>query len=215
MTTTTDVRSLAGAINAARPALDERDARLVGFLYEFLGRGEPVDIAQIAAVAGITAEEIGERLARFPGLFRDERDRVIGFWGLTVVEMPPHELLFNGRKLWAWCAWDTLFLPRRLEATLEVRSLCPVTKERISLRVSPEKVETVDPADTVVSFLEPDRPFGPDVIQSFCHYVHFLAGQPAAARWNGEHPGTFLLSLEDAFELGRLTDEVPSRRSRT
>ncbi|MGH2750135.1 MAG: organomercurial lyase [Actinomycetota bacterium] len=158
-------------------------------------------------MTGLADEEIGERIDKWPGVFRDEQDRVIGFWGLTVAEMPPHEIILDGRKLWAWCAWDTLFLPRRLEASLDVRSICPATGRTISLRVSPNALESVEPNEVVVSFLEPNRPFDSKVITSFCRYGHFFANREAGKKWTVEHPGTFLLSLEEAFELGRLTDD--------
>lgn len=132
---------------------------------------------------------------------------MIGFWGLSVAEIPPHEITLDGHKLWAWCAWDTLFLPRRLGASLDVQSVCPVTGRTISLRVSPNAVESVEPEDVVVSFLEPSRPFDADVIGSFCHYVHFFANRGAGEKWTSEHPGTFLFSLGEAFEIGMLTDD--------
>lgn len=208
MTTKTDVRSIADAINGARPDTDETDARLVTALYELLGQGHPVALADVSSLTGLAETEISDRIGEWPGVFRDEEGRVIGFWGLTIVEMPPHEIMLDGRRLWAWCAWDTLFLPRRLEATLEVQSRCATTGQEITLRVSPEGLESVAPADVVVSFLEPSRPFDSNVITSFCHYVHFFVDGQAGEEWVSNHPGTFLISLEDAFELGRLTDET-------
>jgi alkylmercury lyase len=129
---------------------------------------------------------------------------VIGFWGLTITELSPtHRLEVNGRNLFAWCAWDTLFLPGILEATARVESACPTTGEMISLVVSPRGVVETSHRDAVVSFLTPDRDFDADVIQSFCHFVHFFASREAGETWTAEHPGTFLLPLDDAFELGR------------
>jgi len=61
---------------------------------------------------------------------------------------------------------------------------------------------------SVVSFLLPDRAFDADVIQSFCHFVYFFASREAGEAWTSEHPGTFLLSLEEAFELGRLVNAM-------
>ena len=141
---------------------------------------------------------------RPPGQPRARR----GFWGLTVQEMPPHQLVLDGHKLWAWCAWDTLFLPRRLGAALDVASRCPTTGQEITLRVAPDGVISVEPANVVVSILEPNRPFDADVIASFCHYVHFFVDAEAGENWTSEHPGTFLISLEEAFELGRVTDHA-------
>lgn len=125
-----------------------------------------------------------------------------------MLEVSPHKIFLDRRKLWAWCAWDALFLPRRLGATLDVRSRCPVTGREITLRVAPEGVKSVEPAKVVVSFLEPSRPFDGDIIKSFCCFVHFFIDAESGERWTSERPGTFLISLEDAFELGRLTDEA-------
>ena len=207
MTTSRDVQSLADAIDRARPEVTETDQHVTTALYKLLGQGRPVAPAELAAAAELAESEIEARLEKWPGVYRDQQGRVVGFWELTVLEMPPHEIFLDGRKLWAWCAWDTLFLPRRHGASLDVHSICPVTGQMISLRVSPNAVESVEPDEVVVSFLEPSRPFDADVIQSFCHYVHFFATTEAGQKWTSEHPGTFLISLEDAFELGRLTDD--------
>lgn len=52
-----------------------------------------------------------------------------------------------------------------------------------------------------MSLLEPGGPFGSGVITSFCHYVHFFATSEAGERWAAGHPGTFLLTLADAYDL--------------
>jgi alkylmercury lyase len=49
----------------------------------------------------------------------------------------------------------------------------------------------------------PTRPWDEDVIRSFCHHVLYLAAEEAGRRWMATHPGTFLLSVEQAFEVGR------------
>jgi alkylmercury lyase len=128
---------------------------------------------------------------------------VVGFWGLSVTEMP-HRLRAEGRNLYTWCAWDTLFLPIALGEQVEVESICPTTGEPITLTVSPDGVSDVDPPGAVMSFLLPgEQSFSGDVIRGFCHFVHFFASDDAARAWTAEHAGTFELSIEDGFELGR------------
>jgi alkylmercury lyase len=122
--------------------------------------------------------------------------------------MPPHELLVGEVKLWAWCAWDTLFLPARLGAVIEVRSVCPVTNEMVKLRVAADHLESVAPDGVVVSFLSPERRFDGNVITTFCHFIHFCASQRAGEQWIEQNPETFLLSLPDAFELARLSNRT-------
>lgn len=134
---------------------------------------------------------------------------MIGFWGLTITRLSPtHRLEVDGRNLFAWCAWDTLFLPGILAVTARVESVCPTTGEAITLVVSPEGVVETSHPSAMVSFLVPDQAFDADVIQSFCHFVHFFASEDAGQAWTAKHPGTFLLSLEDAFELGRLVNAL-------
>ncbi|MGI8616065.1 MAG: organomercurial lyase [Actinomycetota bacterium] len=193
--------SLSTAVASAVPDLDERVALAV---YRRLAEGSPAPVADVAERAGAPSERVEQLLTSWPGVFFDGQERVIGFWGLTITRLSPtHRLEVDGRELFAWCAWDTLFLPGILDATARVESACATTGETISLLVSPEGVLETSHPETVVSFLTPERGFDADVIQSFCHFVHFFASHAAGEAWTAEHPGTFLLSLEDAFELGR------------
>lgn len=97
---------------------------------------------------------------------------MIGFAGLSVREMD-HSLELDGRRVWTWCAWDTLFLPELIDAEANVSSRCPVTGKEITLAV-----------------------------------VHYFASREAGEWWTKEHEGTFLISVDDAYELGRLTNRA-------
>lgn len=71
-----------------------------------------------------------------------------------------------------------------------------------------ERRRRPDAPSTVVSFLRPEGKFDAHVIESFCHYVHFFASPEAAETWTAEHPGTFTLSLTEAFEIAQLTNRA-------
>jgi alkylmercury lyase len=195
------LESLATAVATAAPDFDERIALQV---YRRLAEGSPAPASDVAERAGAVAERVEELLSSWPGVYLNQDNEVIGFWGLTITKLSPtHRLEVEGRNLFAWCAWDTLFLPGILDATARVESACPTTGETISLVVSPAGVVETSHPGAVVTFLTPDRDFDADVIQGFCHFVHFFASREAGEAWTAEHPGTFLLSLDDAFELGR------------
>ena len=210
------IDSLATAVAMAVPDFDERIALAV---YRRLAEGSPAPAADIAERAGAPVERVHELLAAWPGVYLDEHENVIGFWGLTIARLSPtHRLEVDGRELFAWCAWDTLFLPGILDATARVDSACPMTAETISLLVSQARILETSHPEAVVSFLTPDEHFDADVIQSFCHFVHFFTSPDAGEAWAADHSGTFLLSLDDAFELGRRVNalnfpsELGSRR---
>lgn len=196
--------SVAVAVAKAVPDFDESQQHIALSVYRQLAEGSPASPAAIAARADVPLERVQELLRSWPGVFLDDDQSVIGFWGLTIHELSPtHRIRLDGRELFAWCAWDTLFLPGILEARLDVQSDCPTTGETISLTVDPSGIVEISHPDAVVSFLLPNREFDADVIQSFCHFVYFFTSVEAGQSWTAQHPGTFLLSLHDAFDLGR------------
>lgn len=177
--------------------------------YRLLARGEPAAPVAIADAASVPLEQAEQSLHSWPGTFFDGAGRVVGFWGLTVNRLEPtHQIDVDGRTVYGWCAWDTLFLTHALGTQTAVESTDPQSGETVRLTVTPEGVGSHHPEGAVVSFLLPNGPFGPDLVQSFCHYVHFFASPESARRWAADHPGTFLLSVDEAFELGRLTNQL-------
>jgi alkylmercury lyase len=201
------LESLATAISKAAPDFDVEQQRIALDVYRRLAEGSPVPASEVAERSGVSTHRVDQLLAAWPGVHRDTDGRVVGFWGLTIHRLSPtHRLEVGGQELFAWCAWDTLFLPGILDATAHIKSSCPATAEAISLEVSPAGIVRTSHPGAAVSFLLPDRAFDADVIQSFCHFVHFFASEEAGRVWTAEHPGTFLLSLDDAFELGKLVN---------
>lgn len=200
-------RNLAAELTAATPPLTEREQHLAISLYRLLADGEPVEAATLADRAELAREEVDRALAEWGGILTGERDRVIGFLGLSI-RPTPHRLTVAGRTLYAWCAYDTLFLPELLGATAEVESQCPTTGERITLTVTGTDVINPRPADTVLSYLHKDEPLDQHVIDTFCRYIHFFANPTAAAEWTAKHEGTFTISLDVGAEIARLTNRA-------
>ena len=182
------------------------EARDIGVaLYRLLAGGVPVSSEQLARDVGRNHADVTRVLKELQGLVYFDGERIVGFGGLAVQPMT-HRLLVDGRQLYTWCAWDSLFITHLLNATTHVESTCPETKQSIRLEVTPAGIIWVDPADTVMSILVPESDsFEHDAVQtmkSFCHFVHFFASQAAAAAWITRHPGTALLPLDKAFALG-------------
>jgi alkylmercury lyase len=197
--------ALVAELAAATPTLSAEQQQLALGVYRLLADGEPVDRDRLAIRAGLEPEHVAELLGALPGVYLDDRDRVIGFWGLTIRPMA-HRLLVDDRVLYAWCAWDTLFLPELIGKPAQVKSTCPTTGTPISLTVRDHELTDVAPASTVLSFLHRDQPFDADAIATFCHYVHFFADRAAAEPWTSEHDGTFVISLADGAEIARLAN---------
>jgi len=198
-----DLDALADDLSEAMPALDPTEQRVAVALYRLLATGLPVEPGLLSQRAGVPAPRVAELLSAWPGVYRDDQGRVIGFWGLSVAAMPPHQFEVAGKRLWTWCAFDALFIPAILGASAHVASTCPTTGAPISMVVSPQGVTERSPAGSVVSFLRPERQFDYDVILSFCHHVLFFASDAAGRQWTSQRPNAFLLTLDQGFKLGR------------
>jgi alkylmercury lyase len=177
--------TLADALAGTFPACD--DARARRALLRRLADGRPV----AASVP-----------ARWPNVERDEDGRVVAFGGLSLAPTA-HRFTVGERRLYTWCAWDTLFLPALLDGSARVRSRCGVTGLDVRLTVDPSGVREVEPEPLWVSFPAPSSTSVADITGSFCCHVHFLAGRAAADEWLSRHSGGTALTLHEAFELGR------------
>jgi alkylmercury lyase len=203
-----DIEALSGHVLRGFPALDPTQQRLSLALYRELACGAPVSPSSLADQVGMPAEVVIQQLRRWPGVYYDSEQRVVGFWGLTIAPMP-HRLRANRRELYAWCAWDTLFLPALLGTTVDVESACRASGDPVRLTVTPRAVRSAEPIGLSVSFLLPEaEAMNANVITSFCHYVHFFSSRKAAKPWLHEHPETFLLSLADAYDFGRCVNRA-------
>ncbi len=210
MTTKTTNIEAAVAMMDAVPILEEDAQRLALELYRQLARGDAVPPASLGDALGVPTEKVTTLLEdeQLKGwVFYDDEGSVIGFRGLAIREMP-HRFEVEGRTLYTWCAIDSLFIPEMLGKPARVQSRDPLTGTAIALTVTPDGVEAVEPATAVMSILIGD----PEVVKtnptkvmaSFCHHIFFLESPETGAEWAAQHgEGTFLVTLEEAFALGK------------
>jgi alkylmercury lyase len=206
-----NLAELATSIVRSLPSLNVEEQRLSSHLYRLLAEGQPVPRAVLAERVGISVETVRRILESWPGVFSDRQHRVVGYWGLSLLAAygSPHTLTMNGQRLSAWCAWDTLFLPQLVGHIAEVESGSPCDAGIVRLTITPEQLERVEPVGSQMSVLVPDaREMQKNVITSFCHFVHFFPSQQAGEIWARKHPGTFMLSMQEAHTLARLKNEA-------
>src|SRR6267143_1817683 len=125
---------MAEAIRTAMPHMDATEQRIAIGTYRLLAAGEPVSSEAIASATNNPVGRVEEALNSWPGVYRDDEARVVGFWGLTIARLDPeYRFLIDGKTSYAWCALDTLFIPALLGKTVGVDATDPVTGERVSL----------------------------------------------------------------------------------
>lgn len=171
------------------------------FLFQFakilslLARGRPVSLREVAENVRISQEEARALLTRYESEF-DSESNLIGL-GLTQVPTP-HMFEVNGRKLYAWCAADTLLFPIILGQTAHVQTLDPVSGAKISLTITPEGVQEIEPSNAVLSW---STSVEEGVRGSFCNFTHWFASQETARKYASKHRGLTILTADQAQEI--------------
>lgn len=164
-----------------------------------LAEGQAVSPARIAGALERSIEEIETTLRQMPSIELDEDGNVVGA-GLTL-RPTPHRFTINDRTMFTWCALDALMFPGLLKQTVQVESPCVTTNIPVRVKVTPNGVEQVEPAEAVVSLVAPGA--SADIRRSFCDYVNFFSSNEAASSWLSKHPGATTLPVKEAYRLGR------------
>jgi len=198
-----DIEDLSRVIVATFPRMDVADQRLARQLYRQLARGRPLPLSSLGRFLALPDNQVMSRIQRLGYTTCNQAGEITGFLGISTDETR-HGMSMNGNKSYAWCAWDTLFIPELAGAEALVTSSCASTGQPIRLMVTPEGARSDEAADIVVSFLAPDQEkIDENVVSHFCCHVNFFCCREAGKEWTSRHEGTFLLSLKDAFETGR------------
>ena len=174
-------------------------------LYRLIAAGRPGDRDGLAL-----AVEVADMLAAIlaSNFLYDSGGKIVGFRGLGQVPTR-HHLGFAGKRLYAWCAFDCLFLAGLLGGDLEVASTCPVSGTEIRLTVTPGGVTAAAPEATLLSFVTPEAArMRAELREVFCCHVNFFAGPDAAEIWRASHPDAAILTLDQGFELARLRNQA-------
>ena len=165
-------------------------------LHKLLLEGNPVSPNRIAADLHLTQQEVSDLVE---GAELDPDGNVVGF-GLSIVPTR-HSYQIDGRQFYVWCAFDAIMFPLLLKSTVVIESSDPISGEQISLTSTPEGVQNVNPATTVVSWVPGIN--SPENIRSkFCNFTHFFTSETTASEYVAKHPGLVIVPVEQVFQVG-------------
>lgn len=157
-----------------------RNARPLFRGFRLLARGEPISSTEIAEAAGVEIDDV-ERGLDAARCERDARGRLIDLFGLTLTPTL-HRLEIEDRVLFSCCALWAHVLPKLVDATLRVESVDPIRRQVVKLTISPEGLESSEPAESVATLaVATQAAIDADVSDAFCRRVcHFVSRESAA-----------------------------------
>ena len=160
----------------------------------------PISLDALAQALHSSRERV--KAALEPEAEYDQFGNLLG-WGLTL-HPTIHQVVLEGRALYAWCAPDTLYDPVVVNRSAQIVSQCPVTGARIELMLTPDRLLRLSPASAVVSIARDWSLFqrlkeAGCIRQEGCNSQFFFTSGEVAAPWVSEHPDFIVLPVEEAF----------------
>ncbi|MCQ3975243.1 MAG: hypothetical protein DPW09_17515 [Anaerolineae bacterium] len=192
-------------------------SRLVIQIWRLLAEGRPITLEQVEQIAAhlqIPHNTLTAFQSKYKAGFEfNAEGNIVGWIGLSLNPHHSYRFQVNDHLLFAWCGWDTLFLPPILKQTAVVESSCPATAKKIRLTITPEGVELYEPTSAVISIIIPktnilESGSAEGVWLAFCNHVHIFSSPEAASEWFlGKDEEPIILSIEEGYQLGRIRFE--------
>jgi alkylmercury lyase len=173
----------------------------------------PVSLDQLATLVRLPVAET----ARLLRLIWGERVDLCG--GIIRLDATPsgprrYRVHAGGRPI-GWgkgCSVDMYLLALALGRPIHAEATCPATGTPITVDITPEGVERIDPPSAVVAMvdLDADLTLGLDRIDAgVCAQQPFFASAQAASRWLADHPQGRLIPVRSFHaEARRLVDRL-------
>jgi len=171
-------------------------------------KASPVSFHELKQFSSYTEIEIENILSNWPDLRLDKENNIEAFAGLSTIETS-HQIIINSKKLYTWCAWDTLFISALLGSRTQIKSTCPVTNSSLEFEIQGYELIKQPKEQAVLSFIIPSRDFCLKNVQNqFCCHIHFFKNVEVAKQWQLDNPESLLISVEAGIELGRMQNTI-------
>lgn len=161
---------------------------------------QPISLEALATTLHVPIEEAAATVRKIPDLEFDAAGHLVGM-GLSLLPTP-YQFFLGERRMFTWCAFDTLIYPVLLGREARIESRCLVTGTSIRLLVTPLRLASLDPAEAVLSLPIPETVAGCDR-NGFCEQAHFFCSHQVASTFLATHPNILLFSVADAYLLGQ------------
>ncbi len=190
----------------------ELDLRITIRTIQLLAEGHPVSAERLAAAWEMPLDQVQAILEGADAVGKAQLDgdgNLIG--GVLSLVPTPHRVIVNGNQLYAWCAYDAVYIPGVIGKNAQIESMDPLSGETIQMTITQDGVIDLSPEDSVVSVVSPEvGDAGPDGPR--CSQMLFFASDKSAETWLKDHPGVEILTVEQVFEIAREFQVEPARQ---
>jgi alkylmercury lyase len=189
-------------VGALLDAVDAGSFTQVAKVVRLLSAAKPVSVKTVAESLGMTRVKTEKWLTDFNSEF-DTKGDLIGL-GLTMVPTQ-HVFQLGGKKLYTWCAGDTLLFPMMLGKSAHVESVDPISGSKVTLTATPYGVENLQPDSAVISW--PTHPDGSKIRRTICDVSNYFASRETAEKYASSTKGVTVITKEEVRAIYRIIAE--------
>jgi alkylmercury lyase len=132
--------------------------------------------------------------------------------GVLSLVPTPHRISMDRKRLYAWCAYDAIYIPGVVGKSAHIASSDPETGESIAISITPSGVAQIRPEGTVVSVVGPEEDARGGAGSPRCSQMLFFGSRETADQWLQGRSGISILSVEDVYEIAKQLQIEPARR---
>ncbi len=190
----------------------ELDLRVTVQTIRLLSEGQPVPAGRLADAWDMSQDQVRMILEQASSTGKAQLDGEGNLIGGVLSLLPTtHKVRVNDNDLYAWCAYDAIFIPGVIGKIAQIESTDPVNGEAIRMTITPHGVIDLSPEDSVVSVVSPEvEGVGPDSPR--CSQILFFTSRKSAETWLKDRPGVEILTVEQVFEITQEFQVEPARR---
>lgn len=190
----------------------ELDLRVTVKTIQLLSEGRPLSAKRLAEVWDMSQDQVRVILEQASSTGKAQLDGEGNLVGGVLSLVPTtHKVRLNDNDLYAWCAYDAIYIPGVIGMKAQIESTDPVNGETIRMTITPHGVNDLNPEGSVVSVVSPDvGGVGPDSPR--CSQMLFFTSRESAGTWLKDHPGVEILTVGEVFEIAQEFEIEPARR---
>ena len=179
------------------PVLSTDQKLLAKEIYQRLLEGKPLNIKSLVNLKGRTPAVTSSTIDGLDNVEFNRDGDIKAYRGLTM-DSSIHQISIDDYKVFAWCAFDTLFLFQLIKSkSKQIESICPSCKKTITLTEFNFKT-----THALMSFKMPGKTcYENDLKKSFCCHVNFYCDSDCKPLSPGL--GLKFIQIEEAMKAAK------------
>ncbi len=189
------------------PRLNKDCRDLSQLLYFELAKGKAVTLQHLKSISGYSDARLITLLSQLNYLQYNDDRSIVAYRGITLTPTQYRiEIDFLTEKtiVFAWCAFDSLFLADLLKQDITVFAECPSCHQAINLALANKKTFDSTKYPLYMSFILPSRDnYNEDLANSFCGNIHFFCNEICVENAPHKFTDNQFFSISDALKIAK------------